>query len=148
MALDAIESSRPVNIAFGKVISASPIKIQIDEKLVLDEDFLILTRNVTDYSFEITVGHVTEKSKEKINTKHSHSYAGATSTVSTCEEIENHNHDYLGVTEEAGVELELTHSHGYSGKKSFLVHNGLKVGEKVILFRVQGGQKYVVLDRI
>lgn len=41
-----------------------------------------------------------------------------------------------------------SHNHDYSGRKKFLVHNGLKVGEKVILLRVQGGQEYVVLDRI
>lgn len=40
------------------------------------------------------------------------------------------------------------HNHDYAGKKKFLVHNGLLVGEKVILLRVQGGQRYIVLDRI
>jgi sortase (surface protein transpeptidase) len=41
-----------------------------------------------------------------------------------------------------------SHNHDYSGRKRFLIHNGLKVGEKVILLRVQGGQKYIVLDRV
>ena len=41
-----------------------------------------------------------------------------------------------------------SHNHDYKGTKSFRVHLGLKAGEKVILIRVQGGQKYIVLDRI
>lgn len=40
------------------------------------------------------------------------------------------------------------HDHGYAGRKKFLVHNGLIVGEKVILLQVQGGQRYIVLDRV
>lgn len=41
-----------------------------------------------------------------------------------------------------------SHNHGYSGRKKFLVHNGLQVGEEVILLQVQGGQRYIVLDRV
>ena len=40
------------------------------------------------------------------------------------------------------------HSHEYKGKKTFKVHLGLKKGEKVMLLRMQGGQKFIVLDRI
>ena len=56
------------------------------------------------------------------------------------------------VTEETsggGGDLSFaSHSHRYSGKKMFTVHNGLKLGEKVIMIQVQGGQKFVVLDRV
>ena len=41
-----------------------------------------------------------------------------------------------------------SHNHEYKGKKQFTVHLGLNKGEKVILLRVQGGQKFVVLDRV
>lgn len=34
------------------------------------------------------------------------------------------------------------------GKIQITVHNGLVIGDEVILIRQQGGQKYVVLDRI
>ena len=39
------------------------------------------------------------------------------------------------------------HKHRYQGRKKWRVHNALKVGEKVILLRCDGGQKYIVLDR-
>lgn len=41
-----------------------------------------------------------------------------------------------------------SHNHGYVGTKTFLVHKSLNVGEKVVLLRMQGGQKYLVLDRV
>lgn len=33
-------------------------------------------------------------------------------------------------------------------RKKYTVHNGLRNGEKVTLIRQQGGQKYVILDRV
>lgn len=41
-----------------------------------------------------------------------------------------------------------SHNHDYKGKKKIMVHNGLKVGEKVILLQQAGGQQYIVLDRV
>lgn len=41
-----------------------------------------------------------------------------------------------------------SHSHRYTGKKKYKVHLGLKTGEKVILLRCDGGQKFIVLDRV
>ena len=40
------------------------------------------------------------------------------------------------------------HDHEYKGKKKFLVHNALAVGDWVLLGRIQGGRRFVVLDRI
>ena len=40
------------------------------------------------------------------------------------------------------------HVHHISGRQEVTVRNGLAVGEKVILARQQGGQKYFVLDRV
>lgn len=56
------------------------------------------------------------------------------------------------ITEQAvggtGHAMYASHDHMYKGRKKFLVHNNLLVGEKVIMAVVQGGQKYIVLDRI
>ena len=41
-----------------------------------------------------------------------------------------------------------SHAHGYSGKKKFTIHNGLIIGDEVILLQVQGGQKYIVLEKV
>ncbi|MFJ7971328.1 DUF2577 domain-containing protein [Psychrobacillus sp. NPDC096389] len=39
------------------------------------------------------------------------------------------------------------HTHEYKGRKKFIVHNALKLGDKVMLVKVQGGQKYIVWDK-
>lgn len=52
------------------------------------------------------------------------------------------------VTENALSDTNLTHAHSYLGRKCFTVHLALKKGEQVILFRADGGQKYIVLDRV
>lgn len=40
------------------------------------------------------------------------------------------------------------HNHGYKGRKKYIVHNGLQVGDQVFLVRAKGGQKFIVLDRV
>jgi len=39
------------------------------------------------------------------------------------------------------------HSHKITGKKKITFHSGLAVGDKVVLLREQGGQKYLILGR-
>lgn len=38
--------------------------------------------------------------------------------------------------------------HSVKGEQTITVHNGLKNGDKVILIKQKGGQKFIVLDRI
>lgn len=48
----------------------------------------------------------------------------------------------------AGDAAFAAHNHAYKGRKTFRVHLGLKAGEWVLLLRIQGGQQYLVLDRV
>lgn len=102
-AVESVESEKPAAVMFGVVESVSPLAINVEQKMTLTSAQLALTRNVTDYAVDMTVGHFTEQ---------------------------------------AG---DLPHIHAYAGKKSFLVHNGLKAGDRVILLREQGGQRFIVL---
>lgn len=52
---DEREASKPVNVYFGEVISSAPLKINVEQKMVLGESQLILTRNVTNYMTSVTV---------------------------------------------------------------------------------------------
>ena len=117
-ALGAVEAADPVKVFFGNVISASPLKINVEQKMTLEAAQLILTRNVTTHTIQMTVDHWTED-----ETEHTHVVGGVTSSPTT-------------------------HKHAYKGKKTFTVHNGLVVGDKVILIREQGGQRFIVIDRL
>ena len=41
-----------------------------------------------------------------------------------------------------------SHNHKIVGQKDVILNFGLKEGEKVILLRIQGGQSFLVLDRV
>ena len=112
---------------FGIVEKVSPLEIRVDQKLLLDEKFLILTKNVINHYVDIEVNHFTESDPlvgySPWDTTHGHPDAGSGS-------------------------IPESHRHKYTGRKKIKIFNGLQVGEKVILIRLQGGQKYIVLDRI
>ena len=41
-----------------------------------------------------------------------------------------------------------SHNHDYTGRKKIIVHNGLSVGESVILIQQAVGQEFIVLSRL
>lgn len=47
-----------------------------------------------------------------------------------------------------GYALFESHNHEYKGRKKFLIHNALKVGDEVWLIRETGGQRFIALDRV
>lgn len=53
IAVDAINASKPTDVVFGKVISETPLKIKVDQKLILTERQLVLARDLTDYEIEM-----------------------------------------------------------------------------------------------
>ena len=74
------DHSKPCDIVYGTVKSVEPLKVRVDQKLLLEQEQLKLTRAVMDYEVEMTVDHVTEK-------REGGSLAAA---------YESHNHEYKG----------------------------------------------------
>lgn len=101
-----LSAQKLATIVYGTVESVEPLKVRVDQKLLLEQEQLKLTRAVMDYEVEMTVDHVTEPT--------------------TCTS---------------------SHSHEYKGRKKFLIHNGLMVGDKVTMIRVHGGQQYLIIDK-
>ena len=98
-AVEAVRAGNPFAFNLGKVISAEPLKVQVDQKLELTAAQLILTNAVRE-------------------------------------------------TEDAAGGSVPSHKHAYMGTKPYRVHLSLKAGEQVLLLRADGGQKYIVLDRV
>ena len=90
-AVEAVEAGKPFALVFGRVIGASPLTVEVDQKLRLTSENLILTNAVRDFTISAETG------------------AG---------------------TEELHVRL------------------ALRPGERVILLRAAGGQKFIILDRV
>lgn len=87
----ANQAAYPVEILTGKVLSAAPIEIMVEQKLTLTKKQLIIVREVTDYTV---------------------------------------------MTEIKGESYQI------------LVKKALQKGDEVILLKMQGGQKYVVIDKV
>ena len=115
-AVEAVESTKPVNVYFGEVVSVSPLKINVEQKMALGEKQLILTRNVTDFKTKITAGNIK-------------------------------NYYYTGDVNSGTAPVSPLHVHAV-GTIDVTVHNGLAVGDGVILIRQQEGQRFIVVDRI
>ena len=79
-AVEAVKADGPMAVSFGTVTSASPLKIQVDQKKTLTEAQLILTNNVRDFNVDMTVDHQTESqsggSGEAAFAAHQHAYKG------------------------------------------------------------------------
>ncbi len=89
VALDVTESTYPVQVVFGTVVSADPLKVKLSQQVILSEKQLILTESVCEQDYPSDVPEIT-----------------------------------------------------------LTVKAGLKVGEVVLMLRMQGGQKYIILDRV
>lgn len=136
VAVNAINADKPAEIVFGKVKSVSPLKISVDQKMTLGEKQLILAQRVTEHKVFVTVDWRTEDE----TAPHSHTVSG--STVSAGDPSHSHLVDVTSSAE------DIQHSHNIVGKVEITIHSGLAVGDEVILIRQQGGQKYIVTDRI
>ena len=112
-ARDVITESVPAGVCIGIVTALDPLEIQLENKLPISADFILLTKNTCEWSVDMSVDHKTELA------------AGG-----------------------SGDAQYASHLHGYAGRKTYLVHNGLEVGDKVILLREEGGQRFVALDRV
>jgi hypothetical protein len=121
--LGATNADYPVNIMFGVVISAEPLEISVEQHLTLKAPQLVLSRSVTDYNLDAVVAHWTEYETE-------------------------HIHPVIDTYTGGGTSKPTTHRHKYTQTKKFRVLNALKATEQVILVRIQGGQKFLVLDRL
>jgi hypothetical protein len=86
-ALDAIEASKPVAVMAGTVTKTSPLEVNVDQRLTLEADFLIVPESLTRYTIQV-----------------------------------------------GGVE--------------YVIRQGLQPGDRVVLLRLQGGQKFLILDKV
>lgn len=136
LATEAIVNVKPVSIVYGRVTSEEPLEIWLNQAITLDNEHLVLSRNVTDYEIEEEVSWKSENdgvhTHELIREKCVHC-----EECGKCEE-----------PEPCEVVISGAHKHSIVGVKKVKVLNGLKVGEMVSLVQFQGGQKFLVLDRI
>ena len=158
-AVEAVNASDPAAFYFGTVTNANPLSINVEQKMDLTSEFLILTNAVKDHDVEVTVDYATETTSLDAN----HSHSADSNINGTCDvqisntvtpdttKVESDATATLNLNSNVDVEaknINLSHKHSIKGKKKITIHNALKKGEKVVMIKLQGGQKFVVLDKI
>ena len=131
-----LNAVKPTDIYFGTVLTVEPLSIQIDQKHILKEQSLILSNLVKDHPVDLTVSFQTENDQFLIK-DHTHPY----------EDTQPNGQPAIKSTQTT-VDLDVTHKHEIKHKIKVIQHYGLKLNEKVVLLRLQGGQRYLVLDRV
>lgn len=117
-AVEGVEATKPVNVCFGVVVNESPLEILVDQKLHLNMNQMILSRNVTD--FDTPISMLESNGWDTLNK------AGGSGDPA----FASHKH-----------EINKVHH-------IITIHNRLLKGDEVIMIRQQDGQKYIVWDRI
>jgi hypothetical protein len=103
ISIRAGESTEPMGLLYGKVIKESPLEILCGQRLILNEDRLILSIWVRRTEFKCAVQWQSETSSD--------------------------------------------HRHSISGEKTIILDNSLKTGDNVVMLKLQGGQKFYVLEK-
>lgn len=134
LSVNAVNATQPFAFMYGTVTSVDPIEIEIDQKLKLGEKQLIFSTLVQDFDVDMYMEHEVEetdlihKHDASIVITSPHGDTG-TITVQNSPDSDKHIHEYKGV-------------------KTFTLNLKLAKDEKVLLLRIQGGQKFLVLDRV
>ena len=110
---EVVQAGNPTSVIYGKVISKHPLKIQVNNKLILDESFLVLTKNVLDHKVKFTMDFRGEEPGK------------------------------ITINGEQNVLDKMEYKKGYA-----IIKNGLNVGDTAIMVQQQGGQKFVVVDKM
>ena len=152
MAVGANDANAPTSVLFGTVTSVNPLEITVEQKLKLTKEFLVLTKNVKDYTVDVSLDWTTEN--KTLNANHNHTLSGNVSITSTAQVDPNPDNIAVSINNEVNNSLtveqkniNLTHSHSITGRKTMTIYNGLKLNDNVILIQQQGGNNFVVLDK-
>lgn len=181
-ALDAVNAANPVTLVFGKVKSVDPFEIDVDQKLLLTEEFVVIGQYVKEYSLDLTIEgemwHGFRVDDELLlfrmqggqkyciidfikrvdeGSRPAHVMVGE--VVSNAPEIKVN--EYLTLSPEQLIvcrnvteyQTEMTtiyrtETETYEVRNRYTVHNGLVVGDKVLLVCERVTQKWYVVDFI
>ena len=133
---NTVKAMMPTGIYYGTVISEKPIKIDVEQKMTLCDKQLVLSRSVTDYRTELSYDD--PAIYQSVDVKEGYIIGDVLDKKAVKnEEIEQNT-----------AKITLKYANTEKVKHKVTVYNSLKMGEKVILMRAQGGQQYVVIDRV
>lgn len=131
------KASQPCDLEVGTVTTTNPLSITRDiSQAPLQQSVLILTENVIEKKIPI-LNHT-----HTINTLgHNHTYSGGNTSTDLTGSYVTLNSLTSVTCYENGQPLPI--ENGY-----IILNRALEVGDKVLLLKVQKGQKFIILSRI
>lgn len=128
-------ASQPTDMRVGTVVSVSPLEISINGMMApLKAPVLILTESVIEKKFT-SLAHSHE-------TTHTHELTDLYNDQGVCQPAGNCSTELSGV--QGYIDGKAVPSEG----GFVIIQPGLKAGDKVLLLRVQNGQKFIVLSKV
>lgn len=64
LVMQTLQNTELSDVVSGEVINNNPLQIKIDSKIILTDEFLVLTNNVRDYETTVDYIEVTESEEE------------------------------------------------------------------------------------
>lgn len=118
------------SILLGVVVDERPLRIKVvnDEKLLLNQNTLIVPKHLTEYTTNVSMSV----------------YNGSLESVTKNDE--GHQHSDSGHSHIGGSHSHLLDTFNLT-KGSITVHNSLKINETVFLLPINERKKYYILDR-
>ena len=148
MMQDNQAAGQPTDLKIGTVTGVDPLEITTNTQMApLRESVLLLTESVVEKKIPVlahkhyiqTLGHSHTASGGQTSTDLTGSYLSESSLVSS-------GHD--GTLQGADI-VCWEHGQALPVEDGYIILNRkLAVGDKVILLRVQNGQKYIILSRV
>lgn len=157
MIQENMAAGQPTDLKLGTVVSARPLEISISPQMApLRAEVLCLTESVVEKKIPVlTHSHVTSGLSHTHTTGglgHSHTLGGTATTT----DLTGSYGSSTGLGADAfpsSAELEdiVCYENGQAlpvRDGYILLNRGLEAGDKVLLLRVQKGQKFIVLSRV
>lgn len=155
IAINAVAASNPASLCYGVVTSAKPLKIRLDEStLEISDAAVMLTESVVERKITI------DKHNHTIGSalvSHQHMYvnaAGAPTATTATTPPSLKAKDTVDDTvlsahfSEFGQDLTDKQVEADSDKVTITMTRALAKDDKVLMLRLMGGQKFVVLSRL
>ena len=74
MSVGASEASYPADVMSGTILSAKPLKVQVEQRFTLSGDMLVVPEHLTEHEIKVTVEPA--DTKEAGEPAHLHEYGG------------------------------------------------------------------------
>lgn len=126
---------KSAGVLFGTVKTEEPLSIELDTKITLPKRFLAVAQHLTDY--EIPYNILSEERathRDKLKTEFT--------------EVREIDDFYVMHEGRQDVQVGSGSLGNFNGRGTVKLLNHLMEGDRVILLRMEGGNMYIVMDRI